>query len=74
MQGIVITLLTVFSACRSLNVDFLHFKLYFQKEQRQRHNSNDDWEIPEEEVEMGERIGSGSYGTVFKAQWHGTCA
>jgi serine/threonine protein kinase len=21
---------------------------------------------------MGERIGSGSYGTVFKAQWHGT--
>ena len=22
---------------------------------------------------MGERIGSGSFGTVFKAKWHGEC-
>lgn len=39
--------------------------------QRLRANSTDDWEIPEGEVQMGPRIGSGSYGTVYKGNWHG---
>ena len=37
-------------------------------------DSNEDWEIPNEEINLGPRIGSGSFGTVFKAQWHGSVA
>ena len=29
------------------------------------------WEIPYDEIQVGERIGSGSFGTVFKGKWHG---
>ena len=29
------------------------------------------WEIPYREIEVGERIGSGSFGTVYKGRWHG---
>ena len=39
-----------------------------------RRDSNDDWEINHDEVKVGARIGSGSYGTVYKGTWHGTCA
>lgn len=39
--------------------------------QRMRTNSTDDWEIPEGEVHRGPRIGSGSYGTVYRGTWHG---
>jgi len=47
----------------------------FGKKQRSaRRDSNDDWEVPETEVEVGTRIGAGSYGTVFKGFWHGTVA
>ncbi|XP_038054415.1 serine/threonine-protein kinase B-raf-like isoform X2 [Patiria miniata] len=41
---------------------------------RQRRDSNDDWEIPTDEILMGPRIGSGSFGTVFKGHWHGPVA
>ena len=34
-------------------------------------DSNDDWEIKEGEIQVGQRIGSGSYGTVYKGYWHG---
>jgi hypothetical protein len=34
----------------------------------------EDWEIPESEIDFGERIGSGSFGTVFKGMWHGPVA
>uniref|UniRef100_T2MGW2 non-specific serine/threonine protein kinase n=1 Tax=Hydra vulgaris TaxID=6087 RepID=T2MGW2_HYDVU len=37
-------------------------------------DSNDDWEIKEGEIQVGQRIGSGSYGTVYKGYWHGTVA
>lgn len=36
--------------------------------------SIEDWEIPTHEVLMGSRIGSGSFGTVYKAHWHGPVA
>jgi len=34
----------------------------------------EDWEIPAEEILVGHRIGSGSFGTVFKGIWHGPVA
>lgn len=41
-------------------------------------NSNkesiEDWEIPSEEILAGPRIGSGSFGTVFRGHWHGPVA
>ncbi|KAM3173870.1 hypothetical protein ACTXT7_011707 [Hymenolepis weldensis] len=42
--------------------------------QRQRHDSIDKWMIPAEEIQKGPRIGSGSFGTVFKGYWHGDVA
>lgn len=36
--------------------------------------SIEDWEIPADEILVGPRIGSGSFGTVFKAHWHGPVA
>ncbi|XP_019633461.1 PREDICTED: serine/threonine-protein kinase B-raf-like [Branchiostoma belcheri] len=45
-----------------------------KKEKAHRRDSNDDWEIPEEQILFGPRIGSGSFGTVFKGQWHGPVA
>ncbi|KAL8610234.1 hypothetical protein ACOMHN_038929 [Nucella lapillus] len=41
---------------------------------RARRDSNEDWEIPNEEIVYDQRIGSGSFGTVFKAHWHGPVA
>ncbi|KAF9594911.1 hypothetical protein IFM89_035475 [Coptis chinensis] len=31
-----------------------------------------EWEIPWEEIALGERIGLGSYGEVYRGDWHGT--
>ncbi|OVA01750.1 Protein kinase domain [Macleaya cordata] len=31
-----------------------------------------EWEIPWEEIILGERIGLGSYGEVYRGDWHGT--
>uniref|UniRef100_A0A0D6QVQ8 non-specific serine/threonine protein kinase n=1 Tax=Araucaria cunninghamii TaxID=56994 RepID=A0A0D6QVQ8_ARACU len=31
-----------------------------------------EWEIPWEDITLGERIGLGSYGEVYKGDWHGT--
>ncbi|GBP17326.1 hypothetical protein EVAR_17814_1 [Eumeta japonica] len=36
--------------------------------------SYDDWVIHAEEILLGPRIGSGSFGTVYKAHWHGPVA
>lgn len=32
------------------------------------------WEVPDSEVVLTKRIGSGSFGTVFKGKWHGDVA
>ncbi|KAK4326113.1 hypothetical protein Pmani_003327 [Petrolisthes manimaculis] len=34
----------------------------------------EDWEIPVNEILIGQRIGSGSFGTVFRGHWHGPVA
>uniref|UniRef100_H3AT03 non-specific serine/threonine protein kinase n=1 Tax=Latimeria chalumnae TaxID=7897 RepID=H3AT03_LATCH len=39
-----------------------------------RRDSSDDWEIAEGQITMGQRIGSGSFGTVYKGKWHGDVA
>ncbi|XP_065199816.1 raf homolog serine/threonine-protein kinase Raf [Planococcus citri] len=36
--------------------------------------SIEDWEIPSHEVKLDKRIGSGSFGTVYRALWHGPVA
>lgn len=42
--------------------------------QKSRRDSNEEWEIPLEEIYVGPRIGSGSFGTVYRGQWHGPVA
>ena len=42
--------------------------------QRSRRDSNEEWEIPECDIIVGPRIGSGSFGTVYRGQWHGPVA
>jgi hypothetical protein len=32
----------------------------------------DDWKIDADELEMGEQLGAGGYGTVYRAKWRGT--
>ncbi|XP_053651012.1 raf homolog serine/threonine-protein kinase Raf isoform X1 [Cherax quadricarinatus] len=34
----------------------------------------EDWEIPVNEILIGHRIGSGSFGTVYRGHWHGPVA
>ncbi|EFX83242.1 hypothetical protein DAPPUDRAFT_315683 [Daphnia pulex] len=36
--------------------------------------SIEDWEIPADEILIGPRIGSGSFGTVYRGHWHGPVA
>ncbi|CAH1997403.1 unnamed protein product [Acanthoscelides obtectus] len=36
--------------------------------------SIEDWEIRSDEILVGSRVGSGSFGTVYKAHWHGPVA
>lgn len=37
-----------------------------------RGNKSDDWEIDYDELEVGEQLGAGGYGQVYKAMWKGT--
>ncbi|XP_055506352.1 serine/threonine-protein kinase B-raf isoform X2 [Leucoraja erinacea] len=39
-----------------------------------RRDSSDDWEISNGQITQGQRIGSGSFGTVYKGKWHGDVA
>jgi len=34
-------------------------------------DSGNTWEINTSELDIGEKIGSGSFGTVFKGKWFG---
>ncbi len=59
---------TSYTAC----ILFIHLMLVLQKAHR---DSTDVWEIPYQDIEIGPKIGSGSFGTVYKGKWHGeaTC-
>ena len=39
---------------------------------KRKGNSNDDWEINYDELEVGEQLGAGGFGEVNKAVWKGT--
>ncbi|KAM8862450.1 raf-1 proto-oncogene, serine/threonine kinase a isoform 1-T1 [Spinachia spinachia] len=41
---------------------------------RDKRDSNYYWEIEASEVHLNSRIGSGSFGTVYKGKWHGDVA
>ncbi|XP_064554950.1 raf homolog serine/threonine-protein kinase Raf [Drosophila montana] len=41
---------------------------------RDAKNSEENWNIQAEEILIGPRIGSGSFGTVYRAHWHGPVA
>uniref|UniRef100_A0A2M4BFX8 non-specific serine/threonine protein kinase n=1 Tax=Anopheles marajoara TaxID=58244 RepID=A0A2M4BFX8_9DIPT len=41
---------------------------------RDAKQSDENWNIQAEEILIGQRIGSGSFGTVYKAHWHGPVA
>lgn len=43
------------------------------KKMRNR-DSTDVWEIPFQDIEIGPKIGSGSFGTVYRGVWHGAVA
>lgn len=45
-----------------------------QKVDKRESTGIEDWEIPEEDIIWGPRIGSGSFGTVYKGSWHGPVA
>ncbi|XP_046444056.1 raf homolog serine/threonine-protein kinase Raf-like isoform X4 [Daphnia pulex] len=44
------------------------------KKVRASRESIEDWEIPADEILIGPRIGSGSFGTVYRGHWHGPVA
>ena len=41
--------------------------------QKAHRDSADLWEIPYQDIEVGPKIGAGSFGTVYKGNWHGEC-
>lgn len=38
---------------------------------QQNVSSNNDWQIPYDELKIGEKVGEGAYGDVYKAKWGG---
>lgn len=55
-----------------LSLDNLWFCYLLSQQQRPPRESIEDWEIPDDEILTGPRIGSGSFGTVYRGHWHGT--
>lgn len=37
----------------------------------ERQRSLDDWEIVQDHIKIGKKVGSGSFGTVYKSDWYG---
>ena len=80
MSIVVKYLYKYFSTCHPgpplvlVDVTLISLPFLSHQHQRSRRDSNEDWEIPAEEILIGPRIGSGSFGTVFRGQWHGPVA
>lgn len=49
----------------------LAFRFLFTQRPRDKRDSSYYWEIEASEVYLHSRIGSGSFGTVYKGKWHG---
>ncbi|XP_035708630.1 kinase suppressor of Ras 2 isoform X1 [Folsomia candida] len=41
---------------------------------RQNSLSNREWDIPFDELKLGDKIGTGHFGTVYRGNWHGDVA
>lgn len=48
--------------------------MFYWLQVRASRESIEDWEIPADEILIGPRIGSGSFGTVYRGHWHGPVA
>ena len=48
-----------------------HYLLSLSMSQKTHRDSTDEWEIPYQDIQIDEKIGSGSFGTVYKGKWHG---
>ena len=47
-----------------------HTSIIYDLQEAHRGNAG-TWEIPYQDIEIGPKIGSGSFGTVYKGKWHG---
>jgi serine/threonine protein kinase len=45
-----------------------------KSKRKNNRDSTDEWEIPYQDIQIDEKIGSGSFGTVYKGKWHGPVA
>jgi hypothetical protein len=43
-----------------------------KKENSQRKKTQFEWEIPYSEIQVGSKLGEGTYGVVFAGKWRGT--
>lgn len=50
---------------------FIFFGFVVVQRPRDKRDSSYYWEIEASEVYLHSRIGSGSFGTVYKGKWHG---
>jgi len=44
------------------------------RQNKERKETIEDWEIPIDDIFIGPRIGAGSFGTVYRGHWHGAVA
>lgn len=54
-----------------MNGTFSSFYCFYGFQRITKRESLEDWEIPFNEVTIGRKIGSGSFGTVYKGLWFG---
>eukprot|EP00038_Savillea_parva_P010275 m.189138 g.189138 ORF g.189138 m.189138 type:complete len:624 (+) comp17656_c0_seq1:265-2136(+) len=46
----------------------------FASEHQEEQYSKIEWEIPWDSIEIGNKVGQGSYGVVYRGKWHGDVA